>query len=111
VTFSDTEKARAIAAKMRTATLPDAAKEPAPYIGKDRRPGAARYDFCLPAEFAEYTLLPEVRAAAQALFAELAIPWHASMHGGPSNHLASSQVQCVNALAQMVTDPSRLVLG
>lgn len=61
MTFSETERARAGAWKTRTATLPDAAKQPAPYVGKDGRAGTARYDFCLPAEFADYTLLPEVR--------------------------------------------------
>jgi hypothetical protein len=109
VTFIETERARAGTWKARTATLPDTAKQPAPYIGKDGRAGTARYDFCLPAEFANYSLLPEVRPSALTLFAELGIPWHASVHGGPSNHLLSSQVQCVNALAQMVRDPSRLV--
>lgn len=48
---------------------------------------------------------------ALALFAELGIPWHAGVDGGPSNHLLSSQVQCVNALAQMVHDPERLRLA
>ena len=109
MTFIETERARAGTWKARTATLPDTAKQPAPYIGKDGRAGTARYDFCLPAEFANYSLLPEVRPSALTLFAELGIPWHASVHGGPSNHLLSSQVQCVNALAQMVRDPSRLV--
>src|SRR5690606_34264045 len=28
--------------------------------------------------------------------------------GGPGNHLLSSQVQCVNALGQMVDDPDRI---
>lgn len=42
-------------------------------------------------------------------FAELRIPWHAGIGDGPSNHLLSSQVQCVNALGQMVTDSSRRV--
>lgn len=44
-----------------------------------------------------------------ALFTELGIPWHAGIDGGPSSHLLSSQVQCVNALGQMVRDPERLV--
>jgi hypothetical protein len=72
-------------------------------------PATARYDFCLPTEFADYTLLPEVRPSALTLFAELGIPWHALVHGGPCNHLLSTQVQCVNVLGQMVRDPSRLV--
>jgi hypothetical protein len=104
------ERARAGAWKARTATLPDAAKQPAPYVvRRDGSTDTARYDFCLPAEFADCTLLPEARPSALALFAELGIPWHASVHGGPGNNLLSSQVQCVNALAQMMHDPSRLV--
>jgi hypothetical protein len=42
------------------------------------------------------------------LFAELRIPWHCGVDDGPSNHLLSSQVQCVNALAQMVLEPARI---
>ena len=42
------------------------------------------------------------------LFAELGIPWHASVDDGPSNHLLSSQVQCVTALARMTTDHERI---
>jgi hypothetical protein len=38
----------------------------------------------------------------------LGVPWHAGLDGGPGNHLLSSQVQCVNALAQMVHEPERL---
>jgi len=34
--------------------------------------------------------------------------WHAGVGSGPSNHLLSSQVQCTNALGQMVTDPERI---
>jgi hypothetical protein len=109
MSFVDDERARATAWKSRTDTLPEDAKRPAPYIGKDGEPGSKLYDFCLPIEFAEYNLLPEVRADALGLFAELGIPWHATVSGGPSNHLLSSQVQCVNALGQMIADPARLV--
>ncbi len=42
------------------------------------------------------------------LFAAEAIPWHAGIGGGPSNHLLSSQVQCANALGQMIRDRHRL---
>lgn len=45
------------------------------------------------------------------LFTELEIPWHAGIGGGPTNHLLSSQVQCVNALGQMVHDPERIKLA
>jgi len=109
MTYTMEEQARAVAWKAHTSSLPAAAKQPAPYVGNDGRPGSMFYDFCLPPAFAGHTLLPEVRGTALALFAELGIPWHASVDGGPSNHLLSSQVQCVNALTQMVSDPTRLV--
>lgn len=67
-----------------------------------RHCGRKPYDFCLPPQDAALSLLSEVRAGAPSLFAELRIPWHAGIDGGPSNHLLSSQVQCVNALGQMV---------
>lgn len=53
--------------------------------------------------------MPEVRDIALTLFAELRIQWHFGVGAGPSNHLLSSQVQCVNALGQMVTKPDRLI--
>lgn len=109
MTYSEEEKSRAAAWKCSTPTLPAAAKVPAPYIGKDGTAGPRKYEFCLPAESAALSLLPEVREPALALFAELGIPWHAGVDGGPSNHLLSSQVQCVNALGQMVSDPWRIV--
>jgi hypothetical protein len=109
MTYTEQEKTRAAAWKMQTIALPVEAKEPAPYIGKDGQAGSTFFDFCLPPEWAEFNLLPEVRTTALALFAELGIPWHAGVGSGPSNHLVSSQVQCVNAMAQMVSDPARLV--
>ena len=109
MTYSDEEKSRAAAWKCSTPTLSAAARVPAPYIGKDGTAGPRLYEFCLPAESAALSLLPEVREPALALFAELGIPWHAGVDGGPSNHLLSSQLQCVNALGQMVSDPSRIV--
>ena len=108
-TFSATERARASAWKQATTTLPTEAKVPAAYVGTDGSLRGPKYDFCLPAEYAALTLLPEVRETALALFAELGVPWHAGIRGGPGNHLLSSQVQCVNALGQMVADPDRIV--
>ena len=103
------ERLRAIAWKNSTPTLPAEARLPAPYVGKNGSPGESAFDFCLPPEHAELSLLPEVREHVLALFAELEIPWHAGIGGGPGNHLLSSQVQCVNALGQMVADPDRIV--
>lgn len=108
-TFTTTERARAAAWKAATEALPAEAKVPAVYVGKDGAMGGTKYDFCLPAEHAALSLLPEVREPALALFVELEIPWHAGIHGGPGNHLLSSQVQCVNALGQMVADPDRII--
>lgn len=109
MTYTEQEKARAKAWKTTTSTLPEAAQVPAAYVGKDGRSGGVVCDFCVPPTFAAYSLLPEVREPALELFAELGIPWHAGIDGGPSNHLVSSQVQCVNALGQMITDPARIV--
>lgn len=109
MTYTETERSRATAWKSHTTTLPDEARLPAPYVGKTGSAGTARYEFCLPPEHAALNLLPEVRELALAFFAEERIPWHASVGTGPSNHLLSSQVQCVNALGQMVHDPERLV--
>jgi len=74
VTYSKEEKSRAAAWKRSTPTLPAAAKVPAPYIGKDGTAGQRLYEFCLPPEFASFSLLPEVRVTAPVLFTELAIP-------------------------------------
>jgi hypothetical protein len=65
--------------------------------------------YLLPKDFAEHNLLPEVRQPALALFKELGISWHQGVRQGPSDHLRSSQVQCVNALGQMSTDPDRII--
>lgn len=107
--YSARERQRAIRWKMSSPLVPLEARVPAPYVDKDGRSGGAKYDFCLPSEHASISLLPEVRESALTLFEELGIPWHASVAGGPSNHLLSSQVQCVNALGQMVSDPARIV--
>jgi hypothetical protein len=109
MTYTERERRRCSAWKSRTQTLPEPARVPAPYVGKTGHRGATSYDFCLPAEHAELNLLPEVRQPVLALFADAGIPWHAGIDGGPSNHLLSSQVQCANALGQMIEDPSRLV--
>lgn len=108
MTYTEQERARAAAWKRRTATVGPEAKRSAPYVGKDGRADGQAYEFCLPAEAAALNLLPDVRSTALTLFAELGIPWHSGVGDGPSNHLLSSQVQCVNALGSMVADPARI---
>jgi len=104
-TYTDTQRKFAADWKAQTSTLPADAKLPAPY----RSATGPSYEFCLPWAYADHNLLPEVRSAGIALFGELKIPWHMGIGGGPGNHLLSSQVQCVNALGQMVNDPARIV--
>lgn len=108
MTYLEAQKSLAVAWKRTTTALPAEAEQPAPYISKDGQPQGDPVDLCLPAEHASLNLLPEVRRPVLALFHELAIPWHACVGGGPSNHLLSSQVQCANALGKMVRDPERI---
>jgi hypothetical protein len=107
--FAKGERARAVAWKQTSLSLPEEARLPAQYVGKEGATEGPLYHFCVPVDYAHYTLLPEVRDMALGLFAELGIPWHPGVGDGPSNHLLSSQVQCVNALGQMVFDPARVV--
>ena len=100
--YRDARRQAAAAWKQRTDVLPEPAREPAQYVGKEGRAGGPLLDFCLPAAFAEHNLHPEIRDEALGLFRDLGIPWHAGIGTGPGNHLLSSQVQCVNALTPMV---------
>lgn len=111
MTYTQHEKSKAATWKRTTPTLSEAASADAAYVDKDGQARGPDRDFCVPPAFSNLSLLPEVREPALALFAELGIPWHAGIDGGPSNHLVSSQVQCVNALGQMVHDPQRVKLA
>lgn len=104
--YTTQERQRAARWKIACQELPADARLDAPYI----RPGHGDtpYPFCLPEAHSSLNLVEAVREPAIALFAELGIPWHAGVEGGPSNHLLSSQVQCVNALMPMVHDPQRI---
>lgn len=103
--FRDECRRQAVRWKAATPTLPDDARRPARYHGGG---SAMEYDFCLPEDHAEKNLLPEVRGRALALFSASGIRWHRGVGRGPSNHLLSSQVQCVNALGAMAHDEARL---
>lgn len=105
--FASAENARQARWKATTADLPDDARRPGKV--RNRLGDLVDVDHVLPVEHAAHNLLPEVRASALALFSELDIDWHQGTAAGPSAHLRSSQVQCVNALAAMCTDPSRIV--
>lgn len=106
--FVTAEQERAGRWKALTTELPDAARAPAPYVDRDGASVGGPYAYCVPPEFADLNLLADVREQMVELFTLLGIPWHPS-GAVPSNHLLSSQVQCVNALGRMVIDPGRLV--
>src|SRR3954454_13874225 len=106
--FATKQRENASRWKQSSPSLPDAARLDAPYVGKAGGPGKTDYPFCLPPKLARSNLLPEIREQALAVFAELGIPRHAGVDGGPSHHLLASQVQCVNALAAMIPAPTRI---
>lgn len=101
------ERARAHATSWKDHCMPELAGTAAPYMTAHGPRG--RYQHCLPPARAAENLLPAVRDEALGYFTAHEIRWQASVEGGPSNHLLSSQVQCVNALAPMVRDPERIV--
>ena len=80
--YTARERQRAARWKATTSTLPESARVPAPYVTKSGRADGPAYPFCLPAEHAALSLLPEARDVALAMFAELGIPWHAGVGDG-----------------------------
>jgi hypothetical protein len=66
------------------------------------------YQNCLPIEYAEENLIPEIRKTALAHFAKYKIKWHDGQNGKPSNHMCDSQVCCVNFLFPFADKPDEL---
>ena len=64
--------------------------------------------FCLPVDHAEENLFLEIRADVLAYFELKQIKWHDGQNARPSNHLCSSQVQCVNFLYPFADKPEAL---
>jgi hypothetical protein len=95
------ERARAAAVAWKHGLGPEA-QEDGPFRGLG--PDADVYPFCLPTGHTELNLLTEA-AGAVGFFSARGVEWHAAIAGGPSSHLVSSQVQCVNALFAMTDDP------
>ena len=93
--------------KSTAASLPEEARLPG--VVRNRAGQEVDVDYALPRDYARFNLLPEVREQALALFKELGITWHQGVAGGPTPHLRSSQIQCVNALGQMMSDPERIM--
>lgn len=99
--FLDSEKLRQARLKANSYYFSDAARFDGIYRGIAR-------PFCLPGEYAEENLIPEIRDSALAHFAQHRIKWHNGQNGKPSNHLCSSQVSCVNFLFPFSDKPDLL---
>lgn len=66
------------------------------------------YPFCLPLEYAEENLAPEIRDQATEYFAKYEIKWHDGRDRRPSTHLCDSQICCVNFLFPFADKPTAL---
>ena len=109
--------------KQTTSTLPPDARANGGYFFTERDPDGqclrterGSYPFCLPRRFAAHNLLASVRGEALRRFYRFGIAWHAATPGagahgslGPATHLLDSQVQCVNTLISLESEP-RLLL-
>lgn len=96
--FLESEKSRQTKFKANSPYFSEAACADGVYKGKPR-------PFCLPLDYAEENLFPEIRQTAPAYFAAHGIKWHDGRNGKPSNHLCDSQVCCVNFLFPFAQKP------
>lgn len=99
--FLEGEKPKQAQFKVNSPYFSDTARLDGVYKGKPR-------SFCMPVEFAEQNLIPEIRESALSHFAQHRIKWHDGQNGKPSNHLCDSQVCCVNFLFPFSDKPSEL---
>ena len=99
--FLEEEKPRQTRFKVTSKTFTEAARNEGDYRGKPR-------PFCLPLGHAEENLFSEIRAGALEYFERNHIKWHDGQGSNPSNHLCSSQVQCVNFLSPFADKPDAL---
>lgn len=99
--FLEGQKPKQTEFKIVSAYFSDAARLEGVYKGKPR-------PFCVPIEFAEQNLFPEIRETALSHFEKHHIKWHDGQNGKPSNHLCDSQVCCVNFLFPFANKPDAL---
>jgi len=99
--FLTDEKSRQVQFKMNSPYFSEPARAEGIYKNKPR-------PFCLPLEYAEQNLIPEIQESAPAHFSGHGIKWHDGQNGKPSNHLCSSQVCCVNFLFPFADKPTEL---
>ena len=108
--------------KRATPTLPAEAREDGLYFKSCRRgeqvirKEIGPYPYCLPRRFATHNLLDGVRRTALERFHRYGIAWHEGTPGadlkgdiGPTTHLLSSQVQCINSLLSLELQPDLLL--
>lgn len=99
--FLEGEKPKQTKFKSTSPYFSDSARLEGSYKGKSR-------PFCVPIEFAEENLFPEIRESALIHFAENRIYWHDGQNRKSSNHLCDSQVCCVNFLFPFADKPEAL---
>ena len=99
--FLEEEKEHQILFKKSSEYFTEAAKPEGAYRGRLR-------SFCLPVDRAKENLFGEIRAQAVEYFEHKQIRWHDGRDARPSNHLCSSQVQCVNFLYPFTDKPDAL---
>ena len=99
--FLEEEKSHQVLFKETSPYFTEAARLEGIYRGKPR-------PFCLPAGCAEENLFRDIRAGALKYFEREQIKWHDGRELTPSNHLCSSQVQCVNFLYPFADKPEAL---
>ena len=99
--FLESEKIKQAKFKVSSPYFSDSARADGIYKGRSR-------PFCLPLEYAEENLFPEIRHTALAYFDSQSIKWHDGQNGKPSNHLCDSQVCCVNFLFPFADKPHAL---
>ena len=99
--FLEEEKRHQIRFKGASQYFTKAARPEGPYRGKYR-------PFCLPVDRADENLFRGIRAGALDYFKRKRIKWHDGRDSNPSNHLCSSQVQCVNFLYPFADKPEAL---
>ena len=102
--FLTSEKPIQAQFKVNSQYFSDPARSEGIYKGKP-------YSFCLPIEYSEQNLFPEIRKSAPAFFAEHHIQWHDGQNGKPSNHLCGSLVCCVNFLFPFSDKPNSFSPG
>ena len=107
--FLDAQKNVQAALKSDARLFSPAAHPNGPYsLPTAKRPQPNTYPFCLPLDAATENLFAGARGEIDR-FAGTPIPWHKGVNGGPTTHMCSSQVCCVNFLSAFSSQPDALL--